>query len=273
MFGLFGKKTKRVTISDCNIQINNEEGNLNLPIEIEHVFKFTQVNPEIEIFENNNLVRTFRIDTLTGNPDLSGQFLHSSIRILANSAVMIDGIISRSATTFLNWNEDGYEAVRLQPFFLSNKNVENTKLKGAGLFQRGLHFGGTITPSGVRCICICDACNASFTIQHFHAGFSEVQYFYSDDSQETLIVEYNAVKNLPMQLQTNIDPAILQVVESKLPKRVYGYGEFRYYNPFRCPHCSTTFIDFEKNKELRASEYYGNTLINRMPIRYQNPFK
>jgi hypothetical protein len=267
MLGLFNKKQHRIKITDSSIFIDNQKKSSGLPLEIEHVFKFTQAIPEIKIFENENLSRVFRIDTLAENPDLSAQFLHSSIRILSNSAVMIDGIVSRNTSVFAKWTEEGYEAIRLQPFYLSDKDEENIKLKGTGLFSRGLHFSGTITPRGVRNVCICDSCNASFTIQHFHARFSEVQYFYSTDSKETLVVPYNMIKELPQQLQDNIDPSVLEMLEAKLPKPICGSGAFRYYNSFKCPYCSEAFIDFEKNKWLRPGEYYGNTLINSSPLR------
>lgn len=44
---------------------------------------------------------------------------------------------------------------------------------------------------------------------------------------------------------------------------------FRYYNPLRCPHCSATFIDFERYKDMRPNEYYGNTYINEKPLKLE----
>lgn len=111
---------------------------------METVFKLTQPTPEINVYENNQLIQLYRIDTLTTNSNLAGQFLHSSIRILDNSAVMIDGVISKSDKTFPKWTDEVYEAVRLQPFFLSNANDKNAQLIGKGLFGRGLHFNGTV---------------------------------------------------------------------------------------------------------------------------------
>jgi len=232
---------------------------------MDFVFDLSQSMPEIKVFENDVLSRCYKIETLTQNPDLTGQFLHSSIRVLANSAVMIDGIVSKSDTIYPQWTDDNYEAIRLQPFYLSDKNEINDKLIGKGLFERGLHFSGIVTPSSVRNICICDKCTGSFTVQHFHAGFSDVQYFYSSDSTETLIVPYNTIGNLPMQLQERIDNATLEVVEAKLPLPSNGVGAFKYYSPFRCPYCSFAFIDFGNNKAIRANEYYGNVYINMKP--------
>jgi hypothetical protein len=265
MFGLFTKQHNRIDIKGDSIFIDNQKVNIDKAVELETVFTLAKRTPEIKIFENQNLIHTFRIDTLLTNRDLTGQFLHSSIRILSNSAVMIDGIISKNGTTFSRWTDNYYEAIRFQPFFLSNKNDNNIRLKGRGLFERGLHFNGTITAAGVRNISICDSCNISFTIQHFHSGFSEVQYFYSADSKETLIVPYGAIENLPTQLQATIDNKTLESIESKLPTPSDNVGTFNYSNSLKCPHCLTPYIDFEKYKEIRPNEYYGNTYINQKP--------
>ena len=267
MFGLFTKRHNRVNIKGDSIFIDNQNSNIGKATELETVFKLTVPTPEIKVFENKNLVHTFRIDTLQTNKDLTGQFLHSSVRVLSNSAVMIDGIISQSDNTFSKWTDNDYEAIRLQPFFLSDKNDNNIQLKGKGLFERGLHFNGTVTPAGVRNICICDSCNLSFTIQHFHSGFSELQYFYSTDSKETLTVPHGSIEELPTQLQETADKSILQSIESKLPNPS-NEGTFSYYNSFKCPHCLTPYIDFENHKEIRPTEYYGNTYINQRPKRW-----
>lgn len=268
MFEIFRKRSTRITFEGDSIFIDNRNGNIGKPFELEPILKLSAATPDIKIFENQNLIYTFRIDTLRTNIDLAGQFLHSSIRVLSNSAVMIDGIISQNDKTFSKWTDKNYEAIRLQPFYLSNQRDKNSQLKGKGLFDRGLHFSGKVTPVGVRSICICDSCNLSFTIQHVHSGYSELQYFYSTDSKETLIVPYGRIENLPTQLHQTIDKTMLESIESKLPKPSNRKGTFNYYNPFRCPHCLAPFIDFEKYPEIRPIEYYGNTYINQMPRRW-----
>ena len=265
MFRLFKKRHNRIDISGDSIFIDNQKENVGKAFELETVFNLTNSTPEIKVYENQTLIHTFRIDTLQRNANLTGQFLNSSIRILANSGVMIDGIVSKSKTDFPQWTDNDYEAVRFQPFYLSDRNENNIALKGKGLFDRGLHFSGTITPNGVRNICVCDSCNLSFTIQHFHSGFSELQYFYSTDSKETLTVPYGSIKSLPTQLHSNIDNSTIESIEAKLPKLSNDFGAFRYYNSFKCPHCLTHYIDFEKYKEMRPKEYYGNTYINQKP--------
>lgn len=270
MLNLFNRSSTRVKIQGSSIFIDNTNKNIGKEYLVEPIIKFSQVKPEIKIFENNKIIRHFKIETLNSNPNLSDQYLHSSIRIQHNSAVMIDGIISRSNTVIPKWNEDGYEAIRLQPFYLSDAKDNNQQLIGKGLFERGLHFRGTITPTSVRNICICDKCNQSFTIQHFHAGFSEVQYFYSFDSKETLTVPYAAIEGMPVQMQKQIDQVALQTVEANLPVPQNKTGAFKYYNSFKCPHCLASFVDFENNKEIRPEEYYGNTYINISPTLWKD---
>ena len=63
---------------------------------------------------------------------------------------------------------------------------------------------------------------------------------------------------------------ILELAEKQLPKSTNGHGSYKYYNAFRCPHCSSPFIDFEKNRDIRPNEYYGNRLINQKLQRYEN---
>jgi len=252
--------TRQVKIIGTDIYITT--GLIKTEINVNHIFEFIIPLPVIRIFENKKLFREYRIDTLTNNPSLSGQFLHSTIRVYKNSAVMIDGIISTDKSNHNDWKDSGYEAIRLQPFYLSDKNIENKKLIGAGLFQRGLHFSGTVTPSGVRAVCICDICGKSFTLQHFHAGFSNAQYFYSSDSKQTLFVNYGQIDKMPTQLQSEIDDNIIYEVEHKLPNPIKGQGVYKYYNSFRCPHCGLPYIDFENDKKMRPDEYYGYYLIN-----------
>jgi hypothetical protein len=264
MFKFFSSGRKRIKIHDNEIFIDNNTYYHGSEIKVNHVFKFIDSIPEIKVFENESLIRLYKIETLNTNPDLKGQFLHSSIIIHPNSGVMIDGLFSKQVNYAPQWTDGEYEGVRLQPFYLSNESEYNLALVGKGLFERGLHYNGTVTPTNIRNICIFDWCNKSFAIQHFHAGFSDAQYFYSTDSKETLIVPYGKIENMPMQLQKEIDISVLEEVEKKLSDG----GKFKYYNSFNCPNCLSPYIDFGKHKEIRPREYYGNTYLNQQLIRW-----
>ena len=248
---------KRVKVQRNSIFIDNSFSLRNRQIEIQPIIELEGEIPSISIYEGSKLIRKFNIEPLKSNPNLNGQYLHSSIRINTNSSVQIDGIISKSRTTF---DENG-EGIRFQPFFLSDKEDENEKLKGLGLFDRGLHYVGLVTPSNVRLVCTCDECSKSFGVEFTHAGFAEVQYFYSSNSKETLIVPYdNKVGPVPHQTQKDIDENQLFEIESKLPKT--EDGTFEYYNSFKCPHCLADFINFRENIHLRPGEYYAIYYVN-----------
>ncbi len=74
---------------------------------------------------------------------------------------------------------------------------------------------------------------------------------------------------MPFQLQETVDQKTLNRFEVLLQKSTNGHGDFKYYNSFKCPHCSSPFIDFEKNKDIRPTEYYGNRLINQEFERFE----
>lgn len=223
------------------------------------VIKFEASIPEIKIYENKKYLRTYKIEAKKSNPDLFGQYFLCEVRINSDFSVQIEGLISKDENDF-----DKGEGVRFQPFFLTNKNFKNEELVGKGMFARGLHYSGFVSSGNLRLICNCDVCEKSFSVEFYHAGISEIQYFYSSNSIETLIVNYGEIKDIPFQLQETIDQNILKEVEAKLPKTFDG--NFKYYNSFCCPHCYTPFNNFEKFKESRPFEYYVHYYLNKSPI-------
>ncbi|MCX6264684.1 MAG: hypothetical protein NTZ47_09105 [Bacteroidetes bacterium] len=255
--------TKRITIKGNDIYINKPGLFGQKTEEYLGVLSFDTSTPTIKVFENNILLKTFNIETLATNSNLAGQYFHISVRLLENDGVMIDGVISKQKDKHPDWQDSDYEAIRFQPFFLSTADVATSqRIIGKGVFERGLHYSGTVTPTTVRVICICDNCDKSFTVQHFHGGFSESQYYYSEDSKQTLTVPYDKIKNLPTHLQKEVDEKIIAEVEAELPKPTKGKGSYRYYNSFCCPHCLSPYTDFQKNKQIRQTEYYGLKYIN-----------
>ncbi|PAW93434.1 hypothetical protein CKK33_07990 [Mucilaginibacter sp. MD40] len=256
----------RIRVIDHNIVIDKKNIFSKRSANIKGVIELKETIPIINVFEGKEIIRSYVIEPLSSNYDLKGQFLHFSISVQENDAVMIDGIISNRNDSHLDWTDENYEAVRFQPFFLKSSEYQNKQLIGKGLFERGLHYPGTITPGGVRNICICDFCKKSFTLQHIHSGFSEVQYFYSSNSQRTLLVKYGEIENIPVQLQELIDEQSLQEVEAKLSG--FSNEGYRYYNSLNCPHCAKPFINFEENKHIRPGEYYANKFINKEFLHY-----
>lgn len=217
--------------------------------------------PEIKIYENGKYLRTYKIEPKNSNPDLNNQIFDCEVRVHPDFSVQIEGAICK------NKDDEKREYVRFQPFYLSNKNKKNEALFGCGMFARGLHFSGYISSGDIRLICICDACEKSFSVNFLHAGFSDAQYFYSTNSLETLIVPYGYIEDMPTQLQEYIEESTLAKIEKQLPKTFDG--AFKYYNSFCCPHCHSPFNNFEKFKADRTKEYYVHFYLNKGPVYYQ----
>lgn len=255
------KKEKRIFFKENEIHIINNIFFEGIDNKETHIFEFKASVPEIKIYENKKYLRTYKIEPKNSNPDLYGQFFHCEVRVNGNFSVQIEGVISKNIE-----NYDNGEGILFQPFFLSNQNLKNEENFGRGMFARGLHYNGYISSGNTRLVCICDVCEKSISVEFFHAGFSEVQYFYSTNSMETLIVGYGEIENMPHQLQNEIDENILKEVEAKLPKTFDG--SFKYYNSFCCPHCHSPFNNFEKYKEIRPYEYYVHFYLNKQPISF-----
>ena len=151
-------------------------------------------------------------------------WIHLSVRVHPNLACQIDCVLSETEkfdeSDFAKGKIDG---IRFQPFFIKGGKVDNAQIAGKGLFERGLHFSGMITPGNVSLSCICDKCEKSFRIKSFHAGFSNLGYFYSESGLQTLVVssyldgappakgkpdfdvEHNGIANDIANLSTTLD--------------------------------------------------------------------
>ncbi len=190
-----------------------------------------------------------------------------SIRVYENLACQADCIFGEdenlSAERFQRGDLSG---IRFQPFFLGKARTTEAELKGHGLFQRGLHFSGTITPGNVSLSCICDECRKSFRLQSFHAGFSNCGYMYSESGMHTITIP-GSIEGSPPALGKP-DSALLKALEIKLPKAPDGTS-FAYLNPLRCPNCSAPYINFTRFPEDRENEYYENTYFGEPTIQYE----
>ncbi len=253
---------KPIAFKGNTIFIKNKLLDRKVPYERKYTMEFNESIPTIYIEEDGKRIANFIVEPIKENPDLSGQYIHLYTSVTKDFIFMMDGIITKNSNLpDLNKKRD-FEGVRFQPLFLANCKL-NIESEGKGLFDRGLHYSGQVTPGNVRLVCICDFCKKSFSISSFHTGFSESQYFYSEDGLQTLVVNLWDVKGVPGPLASGVDVDRLKQVEKTLPKPTYGKGRYKYYNSFRCPHCQKPYIDFEKFPELRTKEYYGNVFINK----------
>ena len=195
---------------------------------------------------------------------------HFSVRMRENLACQADCLVSDSRefdpAAFLKGELNG---IRFQPFFLEGATVKNSELKGQGLFARGLHFPGSVSPGNLSLSCICDACRRAFRLQSFHAGFSRVGYFYSASGQFTLIVS-SGVLGAPtptLRPLSTEEAGAIATLERSLPPAPDGTS-YNYLNALRCPYCNEPYIDFAAHPELRPNEYYGNAFFGKQPIQF-----
>jgi hypothetical protein len=213
-----------------------------LPCEKQSEFSLERAGRSITFVDSKSRRYSHSLDTETG-------WCALSVRVHPSFVCQADCILGEdrplSSERFLKGELQG---IRFQPFYLPECSANPSELIGQGLFYRGFHFSGTITPGNVSLSCICDHCSRCFRIQSFHAGFSNCEYMYSSTGQYTLTY----------------------TEKPKMPINAPDGSTFSELNPLRCPHCQAPYIDFERHPSLRQSEYYGNTLFGTQPLFQEN---
>jgi hypothetical protein len=194
---------------------------------------------------------------------------HLSVRLHDTLVCQADCLISSSSKPDAEAFTAGtIRGIRFQPAFVQGSKADPAEVVGQGLFARGLHFGGRVSPGNLSLSCICDSCHVSFRLQSFHAGFLQVGYFYSQSGRYTLTVP-SSVEGAPVALEEP-EPQALARLEARLPPAPDG-TRFRYLNPLRCLHCQAPYIDFPAHPQTRAGEYYGNTFFGESALSFDPP--
>jgi len=266
MFGLFKKADKEKPLLD--VYLDNElvldVKKSELPCEKTPVLRLKNEGQSLRFIDASGVEHSFSLDHESG-------YLHLSVRVHENLGCQADCLISDSKDIAPDaFQKLEVRGIRFQPFFISGSDIDLEKFKGQGLFRRGLHFSGTVTSGNVSLSCLCDECRKSFRLQSFHAGFSDLGYFYSASGKETLVVS-SYIKGSPPALgKANLEE--VRELEAKLPIAKDG-STFSYFNALRCPHCGAAYIDFEKHPELREQEYYGNTFYGESTTKYDGEQK
>lgn len=259
MLSFLKKKASSLLLVQVNGQEVCEIAHADLPCEKTPTV-WIEGNGTLELFDSQGVVHKHDLGSEVG-------WYHFSIRVHPNLACQADCVITDSKS----YDQEAFakgraQGIRFQPFFLSGAKVQNEELYGKGLFARGLHFNGTVTSGKVILSCECDRCKRSFLIHSFHAGFGNVGYFYSASSKFTILVS-NHIPGCPAAL-SQPSPVDLASLEAELPLAPDG-TPYKYANPFRCPHCSAPYIDFERDPLDRPREYYGNYLVGSELLRYE----
>lgn len=228
-----------------------------LPQEQQPVVELKGEQQLLHFIDSTGDARSFDLSSVFSE---GGRFLHMSIRVGPTFAVEPDCIVTKSEDENPHAAFEGGTSagIRFQPFMLPEFPEDASILLGKGLFFRGLHFSGTVTPGNVSILCLCDYCHKSFRLQSFHAGFGQVTYLYCSGGPHTLIAS-SYIEDAPPILG-EADMESVARFERRLPSCVECGGSFRYLNSLLCPHCKRPYIDFTLHPEERKKEYYGNHL-------------
>lgn len=222
--------------------------------------------PRLELIDSAGKVRIYDLSSAVAEGMSIAAF---TFRVGPTYAAEADCLVGKSKIPSEDDLLNGVgRGIRFQPFYLPECSGDPAELTGRGLFFRGLHFAGTITPGYVSLLCICDSCAKSFRLQSFHSGFGGLAYFYCSQRPHTLTIsEYE--NGAPPALGKPDEQKLAQL-EARLPACAACAGRFSYWNSLRCPHCLAPYIDFERHREDRYSEYYGSTLYGAEPQRWES---
>ena len=260
MFSIFKKNESPILLVSINGKDTCEVYKTEIPCEKTPSVRIS-AGSSIEFKDSQGVAHRHYLGAVAG-------WYHLSIRVHPSFACQADCVITDSERFDPEaFAKGAAQGIRFQPFFISGAKVQNEELHGKGLFARGLHFSGTVTPGNVVLSCECDQCKRSFQIRSYHAGFSNSGYFYSESGKYTITVS-NSVAGCPAAL-SEPDIAELSAVEATLPPAPDG-THYKYLNPFRCPHCAAPYIDFQNNPKLRPGEYYGNYYVGSELLQYQS---
>ncbi|MGE5672910.1 MAG: hypothetical protein ACM3XM_03365 [Mycobacterium leprae] len=227
-----------------------------VPTEKRLVVELSRSDHALRFIDSRGSTRSYDLASVY---DEGARFLHLSVRVSAGFAVQADALLTRDGKNPEEvFRTPEGKGIRFAPFYLPECSGNPADLVGRGLFYRGLHFPGTVTPGNVSLLCICDHCHKSFRLQSFHAGFSDSTYLYCSNQPHTLMAS-SQLEGAPPALG-RANPEALARFESKLPACEKCGGQFRYLNPLRCPHCGEPYIDFDRHPTDREQEYYGNYL-------------
>lgn len=255
-FNFFKRKNKQPKILTVELDGKVLCSVSQVPVEEVPSARLESVNPILTFVDSAG--RRYNHD-LSSVVQERGGWIHLSVRVHDSYACEADCVISSSSKVDeAAFGKGEIKGIRFQPFYLPECSANPAELIGKGMFFRGLHFAGTITPGNVSASCICDFCRKSFRLQSFHSGFSNSAYFYCSNGPHTLVIDSH-IEGAPAAL-SHPEPAVLAALESRLPACQECGGDFKYLNPLLCPHCLRPFIDFGKHPDIRDSEYYGNYL-------------
>ncbi len=220
------------------------------------IVEFSQLSPVLQLLDADGKAYCHDLTSIVQEGIRWGYF---SITIGKGLTCQADAILMKkegdAPEAFAAGRADG---LRLQPFYLPGCHSRPSELVGRGLFFRGLHYSGTVTPGNVSLSCICDVCDAAFGCNRSTQASVDRHIFIAATDRIRLRSARHTEGAPPASGKA--DPESLAALETRLPACSHCGGTFAYLNSFRCPHCAAPYIDFGRFPSEREIEYYGNYL-------------
>lgn len=206
-----------------------------------------------QIYENNSLRREFELGTVEGE-DFSGKYFHLALRIHTSNTycgpvhlVQADGFISDTPEDKkMQLSDIGYRMEAFPLYSSAGEQYMREQIIDRDLENKGLRYPGVTTPLNVRLIGWCPSCQRSFTFLSYALYNAQEEVAYSDDGLDVCgIEEYEIDKE-----------NWARTADGKI---------FRYYNPFRCPHCGKPYIDYKKHRNMKRFGNAACALLGKKP--------
>ena len=210
---------------------------LNPQFRIRRAILLSGQSPVIHLSEDGANIRDYLLET-DPDMDLSGTYFHVLAALTLSGLyheplLQVSGVISSSpeAKDTVAWDDIIYRFEVYIP--TAGKHAEEYRrlLEGASLEEKALFFRGSSTHGNVILLGICSSCRRSFAFR---------------------TLDFAALEALPAYSDDGLDVAAFSVAESRLaaedPRWSAAFGEkqFRFANPFRCPHCGHPYLDYLK---------------------------
>ena len=233
------------------------------PLKFTDCMPLTEKQPVIRIIEDGVNTRNY---TLENGPEDDYTGMYFQLCVLAYyktnegypdaDVVQIDGLIAKENTGDAKMTT-GTPAYRFEVYYPVSDpfaNVlQNETVRGGPLESKALRYPGLITPTNVSLVGICGGCGRSFAFKGYFIHHMQCVPVYSDDGVDVMA--------LPVQ---EMEKA---AGEKEWAAEANG-KRFRYWNPFRCPHCGEAYIDYQRYPKAHQYGELGCALLGHEVVNY-----
>ncbi len=243
----------KVSMKDNSIYIENSSSDFTEPIDQYFKGQLSNSTTSIEIYEDGVNTISYTIEPRDPGENLANKYANYHITIYPEKRVFLEAAIAD--TSDKNFDEKSDVIYRMQPMFLSTAEFLNEEFAGYGPLVRRHIRGDYTTATSTRLVVVCDACKKPFLVKHYHAGFMDKMYFYSQDGLRSAVIPMSAMNDFPSILKYKPIAEEVKKLDSKL-LQLDKESCFAYYNNFNCRYCGKPVIDFRAHPHIRENEFH-----------------